>query len=127
MKKIIKLTFILTAILFITGCESKDLTTYIKEEQIDKKTKMGYIEMDKQKFKELATQKEFNKLMEYVKEKKYDYFMVVFENKKGLYCISPNCLYEKVDKNSEGIYVSGNKFYGKIEPNDDDIYKYEKY
>ena len=127
MKKIIVLSFVFVTMIFMTGCESKDLTTYVKEKKLATNRTIGYIEMDKDKFKELATQKEFKKLMKYVKKKKYEYFMVAFENKKGLFCISPNCIYESIDKNADGVYVSGTKFYGKIEQNDDDVYKYHKY
>ncbi len=128
MKKYITLLFIaIIALSFTTGCESKNLTSYIKEKEISKEEKIGYIEMKKSKFKKLATQDEFKKLMDYAKKQKYDYLIVAFDKNKGLYCLSPNCIYEDIDKNSEGTYIPTMNIYGRVQKGDDGDYKYIKF
>ena len=127
MKKYITILFIsIIAIIFTTGCESKDLTSYIKEVKKDGNT-IAYIEMKKDKFKELATQDEFKNLMDYIKEEKYEYLIVAFSKSKGLYCLSPNCIYEDIDKDNEGIYIPTMNIYGRIQKGDNGDYKYIKF
>lgn len=128
MKKILTLIFIgITTLSLTTGCESKDLTSYIEESELSDGRKIGYIKMDKQNFKELATEEEFQNLMYYVKEEKYDYFIVAFSKNKGLYCLYPNCIYENISKDIDGNYIPTAKIYGRIQKDGDGNYKYEKY
>ena len=127
MKKYITFLFIgIISIVFTTGCGSKELTSYIKEVKKDNET-VAYIEMDKKKFKELATQDEFKNLMDHIKEEEYDYLIVAFSKTKGLYCLSPNCIYEDIDKDSDGIYIPTANIYGRIQKGDDGDYKYVKF
>lgn len=128
MKKYITFLFIgIIALSFTTGCESKDLTSYIKEKEVSVDKKMGYIEMKKSKFKELATQDEFKELMNYIKDEEYDYFIVAFSKNKGLYCLSPNCIYEDIKKDSNGTYIPTSNIYGRIQKGDNGNYKYVKF
>ncbi len=126
-KYIITLFILLISISFTTGCESKDLTSYIEETEIQNGKKMGYIEMKKSKFKELATQDEFKNLMDYIKEEEYDYLIVAFSKNKGLYCLSPNCIYEDIDKDSNGTYIPTSEIYGRVQKGNDGDYKYIKF
>lgn len=112
--------------LVVTGCKSKNLISYIKETESVSGNTMGYIEMDKKEFKEMATKKNFATLMDYVKDQDYEYFIVAFENDKGLYCLKDSCLYENIEKSSNGSYIGSVKIYGKVQKDKDDVYKYKE-
>ena len=123
MKKLLIGIFIIT-IIFTTGCGKKELTDYIKEQETSQGKTVAYIEMKKSDFKKVATKKEFKKLMEYIKDQEYEYLIVAFNKNKGLYCLSPNCIYGKIDKNREGIYIPTGEIYGRVEKGDEGIYRY---
>lgn len=128
MKKTFKiLLLIVLTVTIVTGCKSKHLTSYIKEESSTSGNTIGYIEMNKKEFKELATKKEFTNLMNHVKEQEYEYFIVAFENNKGLYCLKDTCLYEDIEKDSKGNYIGTVNIYGQIKKDEDDVYQYNKY
>ncbi len=124
MKKALTIIFLTTLIIFTTGCGDKEIIDYINEKETNNNKTIAYIEMKKSDFKKIVTKDEFKSLMEYIKDQEYEYLIVAFSKNKGLYCLSPNCVYEKIKKDSNGNYIPTGELYGRVEKGDDGVYRY---